>query len=124
MSYTAQPLPDLWYRLAQNEAFSAFSLVRDTAAELSHHPFSDAFSVAVQRAEEEGLLLPTARQLLTEFAEGCGHTDLAGQQAHIDYYRRLLSAEEETARRHYAEKGRMYRVLGLTSGIALMLLLT
>ena len=76
------------------------------------------------QAEEAGLLLPAARQLLTEFAEGCGRTDMAGQQAHIDYYRRLLAAEEETARRTYAEKGRVYRVLGLTGGIALMLLLS
>ena len=123
MSYTAQPLPELWHRLAQNDAFAAFPLVGDTTAELTRVPFSAAFSVAVQKAQREGALLPSAGQLLTEFAEGCGRTDLAGQQAHFEYYCRLLAAEEEAARRRYAEKGRVYRVLGLTGGIALMLLL-
>ncbi len=123
MSYTALPMPDLWRRLAQGEGFAAFSLVQDTAKALPHTPFSVAFTEAVNRAEGEGALLPAARQILLEFGEGCGHTDLSGQQAHIAYYRGLLSAQEEEARRLWQEKGRMYRVLGLAGGVALMLLL-
>lgn len=116
-------MSDLWRRLAQYEAFSAFSLVRDTEKALSSAPFAVAFSAALERAWEDGLVLPETRCLLTAFAEGCGRTDLTGQQAHIAYYRRLLTAQEEEARRIYAEKGRVYRVLGLTGGVALTLLL-
>lgn len=123
MSYTALPMPELWRRLAQGEGFAAFSLVQDTAKALSHTPFSVAFAQAVNQAEEEGLVLPPARQLLLEFGEGCGHTDLVGQQTHIAYYRELLSAKEQEAYRLWREKGRVYRTLGLTGGIALMLLL-
>ena len=123
MSYTAQPLPTLWRRLAQSEAFAAFSLVQDTAAALPAATFAAAFAAAARRAEEQGLLLPADRRLLSEFAEGCGRTDLEGQQTHVEYYRRLLSTQEEDARRIYGEKGRVYRVLGLTGGMALMLLL-
>lgn len=124
MSYSARPLPDLWRRLAQNDAFSAFSLVQDTAEELANVPFAAAFAAAVTQAEKDGLLTAASCRVLQEFGEGCGRTDLAGQQAHIAYYRSLLTAEEEEARRLYADKGRVYRVLGLTGGIALMLLLT
>lgn len=123
MSYTAQPIPDLWRRLAQSEAFVAFSLVQDTAAALPHSSFTAAFSAAVERAEGEALLLPPTRQLLLSFAEGCGRTDLAGQRAHVEYHRTLLTAQEEESRRLWQEKGRVYRVLGLTGGVALMLLL-
>lgn len=123
MSYTALPMPALWRRLAQGEGFASFSLVQDTAKALSNTDFAAAFSSAVQKAEVEGVLLPPARQLLLEFADGCGHTDLVGQQAHIEYYRTLLSAQEEDARRLWQEKGRTYRVLGLSGGVALMLLL-
>lgn len=123
MSYTALPMSELWRRLAQYEAFSAFSLVRDTEKALPSAPFAVAFSTALERAWEDGLVLPETRRLLTAFAEGCGRTDLAGQQAHIAYYRALLTDQEEEARRVYAEKGRVYRVLGLTGGIALTLLL-
>ena len=123
MRYTAQPMQDLWRRLAQNEAFAAFSLAQEVAQALPHTAFASAFSAAVEKAEGEGLLLPPTRRLLLEFSEGCGRTDLAGQQTHIEYYRALLAAQEEEARRLWQEKGRMYRVLGLTGGVALMLLL-
>ncbi len=123
MSYTAQPMPDLWRRLAHHEAFAAFSLVQDTAKALPHTAFATAFCAAVEGAEKDGFLLPSARQLLLEFGEGCGHTDLAGQQAHIEYYRALLSAQEAESRRLWQEKGRVYRMLGLTGGVALTLLL-
>ena len=123
MSYTALPMPQLWRRLAQGEGFTAFSLVQDTAKRLPDTPFSVAFAQTVKEAEGEGLLLPSACQLLLEFGEGCGHTDLEGQQAHIAYYRELLSLQEGEATRLWQEKGRVYRTLGLTGGIALMLLL-
>ena len=124
MSYTAQPLSDLWQRLARNEAFAAFSLVQDTAQRLPQTPFADAFASAVECAERAGDVTPPTRRLLLEFAAGCGRTDLDGQQAHIEYYRALLTQLCEQARRAYEEKGRVYRVLGWTGGIALMLLLT
>lgn len=123
MSYTAQPLPDLWRRLAEYETFAAFPLVQDTVAAWNGLPFPSAFAIAVQKAEEQGLALPCVRQLLLEFADGCGHTDLAGQQAHMEYYRTLLAAQEEESRRLWQEKGRMYRVLGFSAGVAAALLL-
>ena len=123
MSYTAQPMTDLWRRLAQCEGLCTFSLVRDTASALSESPFADAFAAAVERAAEVGDVLPATRETLLAFGEGCGHTDLEGQQAHISYYRTLLTAQEEEAHRRYKEQGRVYRVLGLTAGVALALLL-
>lgn len=123
MSYTAQPMPDLWRRLAQSEAFAAFSLVRDTAQGLAQADFTTAFSAAVDKAQGEGLLTAEHRGILLEFADGCGRTDMDGQQAHVEYYRNLLTAGEEKARRTYAEKGRVYRVLGFTAGVAVALLL-
>ena len=123
MSYTAQPMTDLWRRLAQYEGLCAFSLVRETAAALGESSFDAAFSAAVERATEAGEILSATREMLLSFGEGCGHTDLEGQQAHIAYYRTLLTAQEEEARRRYKEQGRVYRVLGLTAGVALALLL-
>ena len=123
MSYTAQPMPNLWRRLAQSEAFSAFSLVQDTAQGLPQADFAAAFSAAVDKAQGEGLLTAESRGILLEFADGCGRTDLDGQQAHVEYYRTLLVAQAEDARRTYAEKGRVYRVLGFTAGVAVALLL-
>lgn len=123
MRYSARPMNELWQRLAQSEGFRSFSLVEYTAAGLPHTSFSAAFEAAVHRAMGEGLTVPAVHELLLAFGEGCGRTDLEGQQAHIAYYRTLLLAQEDEARRLWQEKGRMYRVLGLTGGVALLLLL-
>lgn len=116
-------MKDLWRRLAAYDAFAACPLAQDTARRLSHTAFSAAFAAAVEQAQADGLLPPPACRILLEFGEGCGRTDLAGQQAHIVYYRTLLSAQAVDARRRWQEKGRVYRVLGVTGGAALMLLL-
>ena len=123
MNNTAQPMSDLWRRLAQSEGLRTFSLVRDTAAALETSPFAVAFGAAVERAADAGAILPATREILLAFGEGCGHTDLEGQHAHIAYYRTQLAAQQEEARRRYREQGRVYRVLGLTGGVALALLL-
>lgn len=123
MSYTALPMGDLWRRLAAYDAFAACSLVQDTARRLGDAAFCAAFAQAVEQAQTDGLLPPSARGILLEFGEGCGRTDLAGQQAHIAYYRSLLAAQAADARRNWQDKGRVYRVLGITGGAALMLLL-
>ena len=123
MSYTAKPMADLWRRLAHCEGLKEFALVRDTAEGLETVSFAAAFAAAVEKATVEGAILPPTRRLLIEFGEGCGRTDLEGQQTHIAYYRAQLSAQAEAARRVYAEKGRVYRVLGMTGGVALALLL-
>lgn len=123
MAYTTLPLDRLWRRLACHESFAAFSLVKDTVEELDAQPFAAAFTTAVERATSEGVLTSEVRQALLEFADGCGNTDLEGQQAHIAYYRRLLQQLWERADDVWREKGRLYRVLGSASGVALALLL-
>jgi len=123
MTYTARPMSELWRQLAQNEAYSGFSLVQDTAAGLADAPFGVAFAAAVERAAEAGFLQPPGRQLLLEFGEGCGRYDLARQEQHIRHYCDRLAELEEEARRQAAVKGRICPVMGLAGGAALALLL-
>ena len=123
MAYTASPLTELWRGLADSGSFSGFSLVTDVAQTLDSRSFASAFSTAVEKAADVGLLLPSTRQVLLEFAEGCGSTDLAGQQAHIEYYRTLVQQLWEQADDLWREQGRVYRVLGPAAGVALALLL-
>lgn len=123
MTYTAQPLPELWQRLAQSEPFSTFSLVQDTTAYWRDIPFATAFAKAVQQAKDTGLVSPEAGEVLIAFAMGVGSTDLEGQTSHVNYHRMLLQNQLEEADRLWQEKGRMYRVLGPAAGMALALVL-
>ncbi len=123
LSYAARPMGELWQAMAAGQAFADFSLVRDTAAAVNDMPFGEAFAAAVDKATADGLLTAEGYRLLTEFGEGCGRFDLAGQIAHVEAYRRLLSAAAEEARGQATAKGQVYQMLGVAGGVGMALLL-
>ena len=123
VGYTALPMKELWCRLASMPVFSDFSLLQDTAQGLKSADFSCAFMGAVERAFAQGRLTPAGHQLLLEFAEGCGRYDTNRQEEHIAHYRDRLGELEGDLRQEADSKGRVYRVMGMAGGGALVLLL-
>lgn len=57
------------------------------------------------------------------FSEGLGKSDIQGQIAHCDLYISVVSSALENARSESREKGRLFCLLGLFSGLAVALLL-
>lgn len=123
MAFTALPMTDLWLRLASREVFADYALLQETASRLPVADFHTAFTEAVEAAVRRGELESSGRQLLLEFAEGCGRYDLTGQTAHITQYGdRLETLEQETAQKA-APLCRVYQMTGVAGGTALALLL-
>lgn len=116
-------MSELWQRLAQTPVFSDFSLLRDTVAGLREQAFPLAFAEAVEVAFAAGRLTEEGRQLLLEFGEGCGGYDADRQREHIAHYRDRLEELERRQRQEAEDKGRMYRMMGMAGGGALVLLL-
>lgn len=119
--YTAEPLSKLWRQLAESPAFADDKLLQETVRGLSDAPFSEAFSRAADRLGPA--LTADDRALLKAFGEGCGVTGLQEQTAHIRQYVGELRRAREGAEAVAAERGRLYRVAGLSGGLALALLL-
>lgn len=115
-------MSELWRQLALNEAFAAFPLVK-YVTDGEEGSFSAALCAAVERAEEEGDLLPAGRELLTAFALDCGRLDRARQEEQLLYYSDRVAALEMGLREEAAVKCRLYPLLGLSAGAALCLLL-
>lgn len=116
-------MKELWQRLAQTPVFSEFSLLQDMAGALEKEDFLIAFSKAVDCAFATGRLTETGRQLLLEFGEGCGRYDAVRQEQHITHYRDRLADLEAELHQEANAKGRVYRVMGIAGGGALVLLL-
>lgn len=123
ISYSRRPMASLWQTLAAVEAFATFSLVQDTAAGLKQAAFSEAFAGAVNRAVAAGLLTPVPQQILLEFGGTCGRLGLEQQVAHIRACRQQVERACADARQEAAARGQVYRMLGLSGGIGLALLL-
>ena len=123
VGYSARPMPELWRRMAELPLFAEFSLLQGTVGRLGTMEFSAAFSQAVEQALAAGELTETGCQLLLEFGAGCGRYDAQRQEQHIAHYRDRLGELEEELRREAWEKSRVYRVMGMAGGGALVLLL-
>ena len=124
LPYTAQPMAVLWRRLAAQGVYENCRLLRDTVAALGEDtPFPTAFSAAVETARAAGLLTTAGHSLLSECGAGLGRYDLTRQAAHLCHYRQQTEELAAALEREAAERGRLYRVVGLAGGAALALLL-
>ena len=123
IAYTAAPMDTVWRQLAQWPHLQTVPLLVDTVAGLDDEYFSVAFAAAVKTAAQRGLLTDEGRCLLLEFGAGCGGYDLEGQREHIRQYRcRVADLQMRTAQ-DAAVRGRLYRVMGVSVGAALALML-
>lgn len=123
LTYSAAPMGQLWRQLAEMEGIGNCPLVADTVGGLAEMPFSAAFTAAVERMGAVGLLQPSERQLLLTFGAECGQYDLPRQAAQI---RSCIQGLEElcnAAREQLKSRGQVYRLMGMSGGAALALLL-
>ena len=123
IAYTAAPMDAVWRRLTVWPNFRSMPLLTDTVAGLNGGCFTAAFSAAVETAAAKGLLTDEGRCLLLEFGEGCGGYDLEGQREHIRHYRGRIARLQQQTAADAAVRGRLYRVMGVSVGAALALML-
>lgn len=60
---------------------------------------------------------------LKAFADGLGASDTQSQQRHIDLYRGLLHEHIKAAENAYQKKGKLYRVLPISLGLVISILI-
>lgn len=85
-------------------------------------PFSQAWDQGVALLPKESGLLPGDRQLLCQFAEGLGSTDVQGQITHCAMQRAFFTNRLEEARDERQKKGKLYTMLGSFAGVGVSLL--
>ena len=68
-------------------------------------------------------LTPDDLLLLKQLCEQLGKTDLEGQLTHLELYAEHIRQRYGEAMEQYRQKGRVFRVLGVSSAAALALVL-
>lgn len=85
--------------------------------------WAQAWASAVsEEAEQEGFSEKDAAMLL-DFGAGFGASDTQGQLAHFDLYAGLAAAALKEAREERDRKSKLYRMLGISGGMAAAILL-
>ena len=83
-------------------------------------PFPKAWRTALQ--EDTGALLQEDREILSELSDTIGQCELESQLNQMDHIRQRLELQLEDARQKNQTYGKLYRTMGVLSGIFLVIL--
>lgn len=87
------------------------------------HTFSDEWNESIKKISSEVGLKETDIKLIKEFGAGLGISDIDGQIAHCEVNKTHLKSRLSDAIEERNKKGRLYRMLGICSGLTLALIL-
>ena len=121
LQYSLAPPSQAVERLAARPSLGRMGYLGDCASLCRQGtPFPRAWKTALGRAR--GALLPEDLGPLAELGETLGQCDLAGQLASLDRADRLLRCQLEEARAQRLGRGKLYRTMGVLSGVFLAIL--
>lgn len=120
IKYLRRPSYELVASIAGNVSFKKYRVVSALYEELQK---TDNAAAGWKLTDTSGLIVEIDRQIVDDFFEELGKTDIQGQEgACLNTIERLKGAEKE-ALDIYACKGRLYRTLGILSGLAIAIIL-
>lgn len=99
---------------AFSDNFAGFAFERDT-------PFGDQWESFVKSFS--AVLTKEDTSLLTAFQNGLGTADRESQERHFTMYCQLLQEQIDSAKRDIQNKSKMYRIIPLSAGVMISLLL-
>lgn len=122
--YTAAPVDELLVEVAHSSEFHMLSFLQEAAKSVDREGgFHEAWSAGLLKSGKVCGFTQEDLELLRNFGEGLGRTDIEGQLEHCRMYAAQLGERLVQARREAASKSRLYITLGVTGGMALALLL-
>ena len=122
ISYTSQPLSDVFGENTFNGVFNEFS----NAVHLSmqcENTFEDAWKKSLSILSDGVPLEDDDISLISEFGRGLGKTDISGQIALCELISAKADSRLQMCRKDKESKSQMYKTLGVLGGAATALLI-
>lgn len=113
--YTNTEIGDILIAAAKNEEFNGLYFVCECNKLEEKGNFHLLWKEGVKK---QPFLEAKDRELLYSLGDSLGQTDTEGQLSFLEMYEEMIKKNLEQAARDYAEKGRMYRSVGLLCGLA------
>ena len=111
--FSAMPAAQLLQELATMSEFTEFSLLQAVAGKKD---FRTAWQLALDRSGKKIGLSAEEQDLLADFMNGFGKTDVVGEVRYCEQYRLLVNKRLETVREEVRSRGRLYVTLGFCGG--------
>ena len=124
MRYFSSPVMEMVGKLSSREDFSALPFLRECEQRYEKcHNFDEAMAQALASRAQDMHMKKSDIDILASFFRGMGTTDTQGQIANCELHEVQLETALHAARERQKTHGRLYRTLGLLSGIMVCILL-
>lgn len=125
IAYGATPLPEAFARLGETTPTPVAGCFRAAAAALRQAGVTaeEAWRQGLQRLQSESALLQTDLDILNQLGGLLGLSDRLDQERHLQLAVQQLSRAEVKAEEARSSNERMWRYLGVLSGILLVIVL-
>ena len=121
IKFTYEPIPEIFQEIAQNTHPSigqVFSLAKE---KMKNNPASLAWEEAVEEVENN--LNKEDRYVLKTLSKLLGQTDVEGQLSQIEITQKFLESQLKEAQEERNKNEKLYRRLGTTIGLAIVIIL-
>lgn len=124
IEYALTPTGELLEKLSASTEFQDFSFIQLVKEQfIAGESLEKAWNTALQKYAANSALQAKEMELISAFSESFGSTDKFGQSANCAYFIAQLKMQAEELQKDVHTKSRLYRAVGILSGVFLMILL-
>jgi stage III sporulation protein AB len=124
--YGCTPLPQAFNNISakvEGPLKKFYSMISEDLNVGNSYSLDDSWSKGVDRLLHETRLKNIDRELISEFGRVLGSSDREDQKKHFELFYIQLKQHEEVAEEERSKNERMYKTLGILSGLVIFILL-
>lgn len=119
--YTGEPIPEIFSELSMNLDKNIGKLFKDASHRMQEKTAKDAWQEAINNLKTS--MTKEDKEVLKGLGKLLGKTDIEGQVSQIDLTSNFMDSQIEKAEKELLKNDKLYRTLGVVSGLALVIIL-
>ena len=121
IEYTYEPLKDIFLDISKNLNYNIGNIFKVAAIKMEEASVQDAWQNSIEISENS--FNKNDIQIIKSFGETLGQTDIQGQLNKTNLTLELIEKQIEDARYEQAKNEKLYKTLGIITGMGLVIIL-
>lgn len=121
IKYTYEPIPDIFSQMSKSLKMNIGEIFENASNKMQENNASYAFETAVDEAKTS--LNKEDLDVLKGLSKLLGKTDVEGQISQIELTDNFIDSQIEKAKSEYEKNAKLYKTLGIVSGLAIVIIL-
>lgn len=121
IKFTYEPIPEIFKEISQNTYKSVSEVFEAASNKMKEMSAGDAWNEAIDNSNIE--ITKEDKNVLKGLSKLLGKTNIEGQISEIKLTTKFLDKQIETAERQKEKNEKLYKTLGMTIGLAIVILL-